>query len=384
MSNSINQYILQKVQDRKAVNNFRELKIQKGLIDFFSNDYLGFARNNKLQEAALAEVRNLKSEVRNGSTGSRLLSGNNTYAVELENRLAEFHDAECALIFNSGYDANLGVLSSIPYKNAIIFYDELVHASMHDGMRLSKAAKVSFKHNDVEDLEAKLNQASGLKFIALEALYSMDGDEADLKAIVTLAKKYDAAIILDEAHSNGIIGQIGEGKAQAEQLHHDIFIRIHTFGKAIGAHGAVVLCNNHTKDFLINYCRPFIFSTALSLHALASIKVAYDYLPYAISERTSLAKNVLLFKELIIAAEGFDLLPSSSPIQCLVKQGNGMVKQMAQKIQEMGFDVRAILAPTVPEGKERIRVCLHSFNSSEEIEALAQSVQKLNTTNSHT
>lgn len=378
MNNSVNQYILQKINERKQADNFRALKVKHGLIDFYSNDYLGFARNNGLSQKVDLELRNQRSEIRNGSTGSRLLSGNNDYVVEIEKQLATFHDADSALIFNSGYDANLGVLASIPYKGATIFYDELVHASMHDGMRLSKAEKIAFKHNDIHDLETKLQQHSGLKFIAIEALYSMDGDEASLSEIVTLAKRYDAAIILDEAHSIGIIGAKGEGKAQSELLHKDIFIRIYTFGKALGAHGAVVLCNAHTKDFLINYCRPFIFSTALPLHSLAAIKITYEYLPNAIIERKYLAENVSLFKQGFSNPKLFELLQSKSPIQCLVKQGNGEIKAIAEKIQDAGFDVRAILPPTVPSGKERIRICLHSFNTQEEITGLTQTINNLN------
>jgi len=378
MNNSVNQYILQKINERKQADNFRALRVKHGLIDFYSNDYLGFARNNELSEKIDLEIKNQKSEIRNGSTGSRLLSGNNDYVVEIEKQLATFHDADSALIFNSGYDANLGVLASIPYKGATIFYDELVHASMHDGMRLSKAEKIAFKHNNVLDLETKLQLHSGLKYIAIEALYSMDGDEASLSEIVTLAKKYDAAIILDEAHSNGIIGSKGEGKAQSEQLHKDIFIRIHTFGKALGAHGAVILCDAQTKDFLINYCRPFIFSTALPLHSLAAIKVAYETLPKAIIERKHLAENVSLFKQYFSNSKLFELMESSGPIQCIVKKGNGETKAIAEKIQDAGFDVRAILPPTVPSGKERIRICLHSFNTQEEIIRLAQTINNLN------
>jgi len=378
MSNSVNQYILQKINERKQADNFRALRVKHGLIDFYSNDYLGFARNSELSAKIDLEIRNQKSEIRNGSTGSRLLSGNNDFVVEIEKQLAAFHDADCALLFNSGYDANLGVLASLPYKGATIFYDELVHASMHDGMRLSKAEKIAFKHNDVHDLEAKLQQHSGLKFIAIEALYSMDGDEAALNEIVALAKRYDVAIILDEAHSNGILGLRGEGKAQAEELHKNVFIRIHTFGKALGAHGAVVLCNADTKDFLINYCRPFIFSTALPLHSLAAIKVAYEYVAKATVERKQLADNVALFKQYFSNFKLFELLKSNSPIQCLVKQGNGEIKAMAEKIQSAGFDVRAILPPTVPLGKERIRICLHSFNTKQEITGLAQTINNLN------
>ncbi len=379
MSKAISEYITQKVNERITSGNFRQLKLSDGLIDFYSNDYLGFARNSVIADQANAllaqfTTHNSNSALINGSSGSRLLSGNSKLAEETEQMLAQFHDAEAALIFNSGYDANVGVLSSLPYKNATIFYDELVHASMHDGIRMSKANRVSFQHNNLIELEERLRCASGLKFIAIEALYSMDGDESPLNEVVRLAKKYDAAIILDEAHSNGIIGTMGGGKAQHEQLHKAVFIRIHTFGKAIGAHGAVVLCNRATKDFMLNYSRSFIYTTALPPHALATIRGAYDYLPNAQKERNQLAKNIALFKSQI-ADKNVKLLDSNSPIQCVIIEGNERIKNVAQKVQQQGFDVRAILSPTVPVGLERIRICLHSFNSKEEVIGLVDCIQ---------
>ncbi len=388
MSRAVHEHIRSKLLERTSADNLRTLRVNSGMADFFSNDYLGFARNKALFDAAHNEVLNIaeregfepmerKSVSISGSTGSRLLSGNNSYVEQLEQQLAEFYEGEAALLFNSGYDANLGILSSIPYKDATVIYDELVHASMHDGMRLGKADRVAFRHNDLEDLKAKLRTTKGLKFVAIEALYSMDGDEAALAGIMALCRQYEAAVIIDEAHSNGIIGNKGEGKAQAEGLHRDIFMRIYTFGKAIGAHGAVAICSAETKQFLINYCRPFIFSTALPMHALAAIKAAYDHLPQADKERKQLNDNIALFTGNIKPNPLFTLIESKSPIQSLVISGNANTKEIAKTIQDKGYDARPILAPTVPTGKERIRICLHSFNTAEEIYDLTDAINNL-------
>jgi 8-amino-7-oxononanoate synthase len=387
MNNAVHEYIRGKLLERTSADNLRTLRVNHGMADFYSNDYLGFARNQALFEAAHKEIKSIAGRegfkptepvlAISGSTGSRLLSGNNSYVERLEQQLAEFYEGEDALLFNSGYDANLGILSSIPYKDATVIYDELVHASMHDGMRLGKAGRVAFRHNDLQDLEQKLKETAGLKFVAIEALYSMDGDEAALQGIIALCRRYEAAIIIDEAHSNGIIGSKGQGKARAEGLHKDIFIRVYTFGKAIGAHGAVAVCSRQTKQFLVNYCRPFIFSTALPLHALAAIKAAYDYLPLANAERKQLNDNIELFTGSIKPNPAFTLVAGKSPVQSLVISGNANTKEIAQTIQQQGFDVRPILAPTVPAGKERIRICLHSFNTTEEISGLINAINNL-------
>ena len=192
MSLSIDNYIFAKLQQRKEANNFRSLKLTKGLVDFYSNDYLGFARDEALQEKIQQEI-NANTQSSSGSTGSRLLSGNSEYVEALEKYLAEFHRAESALIFNSGFDANYGLLSTLPYRGDTIIYDELVHASFHDGIRNSKANAVSFSHNNMAELEDKLKSASGLKYVVIESIYSMDGDFAPLKEIDALCKKYEAA-----------------------------------------------------------------------------------------------------------------------------------------------------------------------------------------------
>ncbi len=380
MSNSIDRYILSKLNSRKEQNNYRTLNVLHGLVDFFSNDYLGFAKSHELKHRLQQELNRVESAPL-GSTGSRLLSGNSQYAEDLEKLIAEFHGAEAALIFNSGFDANYGLLSALPYKGDTIIYDELIHASAHDGMRNSKATAVSFLHNNIDSLEQKLRLASGLKYIVVESVYSMDGDLAPLREIVELCKKYEAGLIIDEAHATGIFGAKGEGVysslfSEACTQTPEFIIRIHTFGKALGVHGAVVLCSENTRNFLINFCRPFIFSTALPQHTLAAIKCAYEFLPEAGNQREMLFNLVKHFREECQKAKlkHTQLMNGDSPVQSVLVTGNSRAKEMAKKIQQKGFDVRAILFPTVPKGMERIRICLHSFNTEEEVTNLVHAI----------
>ena len=372
MNHPIQQYISTKLAQRKSENNFRSLKLTTGLVDFYSNDYLGFARDEKLKEKVLEEININHAWL--GSTGSRLLSGNSAYAQELEASIAAFHQAEAALIFNSGFDANYGLLSALPYKGDTIIYDELVHASIHDGIRNSKAQSVSFAHNNLAELEEKLKASSGLKYVVVESIYSMDGDFAPLKEIAALCTKYQAGLIVDEAHATGVIGEKGQGRVTADM---QALAKVHTFSKALGAHGAVVLCSTELKEFLINYCRPFIYSTALPFHTLAAVKCGYDLLPNSNERRAQLTRLTALFREQIQAKENIELITSNSPIQSIVVSGNQNVKEFAAKIQAKGFDVRPILYPTVAKGKERIRICLHSFNTEEEVTKLAQVINSL-------
>ncbi len=373
MSTPIHRYIQAKLQQRRDENNYRTLKLSNGLVDFYSNDYMGFARDEKLQENIELEI---KKHVRPmlGSTGSRLLSGNNVYAEDLEQYLAGFHNGEAALIFNSGFDANYGLLSTLPYRGDTIIYDELVHASYHDGMRNSKATSVAFKHNDVVSLEEKLKAATGLKYVVVESVYSMDGDSAPLEEISKLCTAYEAGLIIDEAHAIGVQGSKGEGLAGNEL---NALARVYTYGKAMGAHGATVICSNYLKQFLVNYCRPFIYSTALPLHSLAAIKCSYEYLQQTGERREHLFALISLFRDHLNLPDGFTYTGGNSPIQSVIAPGNALVKELAAKVQQAGFDVRPILIPTVPKGKERIRICLHSFNTAAEVTKLAQTLNAL-------
>jgi 8-amino-7-oxononanoate synthase len=357
-------FLLKKLREREELNALRSLKTSSGLIDFCSNDYLGIITNGLLHKS-------MNTNLRHGSTGSRLLSGNYLLIEETELFIASFHDCEAALIFNSGYDANVGLLSCVPQKGDTILYDYLCHASIRDGMRLSFAQSLSFKHNDVEDLRKKLSAATGQVFIVTESVFSMDGDMAPLQEIITLCEQHGCHLIVDEAHATGIIGKKGEGLTQHLQLHKNCFARVHTFGKALGAHGAVVCGSKLLRDYLINFARPFIYTTSLPEQSVAAIKNAYEVIQQLHHERQHLQQLVKDFQQLARNLPSqYNLLLSEAPVQGIVIPGNENVRRVAANLQSSGFDVRPILYPTVPKGSERLRIVLHSFNTSTEVNRL--------------
>jgi len=369
----LDSWLQEKLNERKSKQLLRRLTTTKGLIDFTSNDYLGLARSSELLRQIEKRVDSLESP-RNGSGGSRLLSGNSEYAEHLEAKLANIFRSETTLIFNSGYVANLGVLSSIATKDSTVIYDELAHACIKDGARLSNARRFSFRHNDINDLEAKIKRSDGRVFIAVESIYSMDGDQCPLNDVVWLAEKYNATIILDEAHSTGVVGEKGSGLSIASRLHEKIAIRIYTFGKAMGVHGACVAGSRSLNQYLVNYSRPFIYTTALPDHSLAAVECAFDFLEKNIYLQETLRDRVDTYITNI--GEMSNRTDSKSSIQTVLVHGNEHAIRIAARLQENGLDVRPILSPTVKEGKERLRICLHSFNSGEEIKALTEELKE--------
>ncbi|RYE28591.1 MAG: 8-amino-7-oxononanoate synthase [Sphingobacteriaceae bacterium] len=368
--NEAEKFIKQKLSQRELDGNFRVLKTASGLIDFCSNDYLGFARSEKLKALVETELENYPAYL-NGSGGSRLLSGNTTFAEELEEQIAAFHQVEAGLIFNSGYDANLGLFASLPQRGDTIIMDELIHACIIDGARLSLANRFSFKHNDLDDLEKKLKNAKGICYVAVESVYSMDGDEAPLLEIISLSSKYNAHLIVDEAHATGVLGS---GLVQHLNLQDQVFARTVTFGKALGSHGAIVLGSSSLRNYLINFARSFIYTTAPSFHQLVTIKVAYALLKESDSTQIRLQKLIKLFKKELQKKHSTQFISSNSAIQSILIPGNTNAKNMAAHLQKNGFDIRAILSPTVPAGKERLRICLHSFNTEDEVLSLSLAI----------
>jgi len=367
----------QKLQQRIENNSFRKLSPQNGLIDFSSNDYLGFSKSEVIfKESHQYLVDN--GFVQNGASGSRLLSGNHELYEIVEEQLKKVHRSE-VLVFNSGYDANLGFFSCIPQRNDLILYDEYSHASIRDGVKLSNAKAYSFQHNDLIDLEKKLNRyaESDEVYIVTESVFSMDGDSPDLAVMQQLCKKYNAYLIVDEAHA---IGVFGFGLVQELGMEKEVFARVITFGKAMGCHGAAVLGSEQLKNYLINFSRSFIYTTGLSPHSLATIHIAYNELTISSTpdscrdERSrsvvqKLEDNIQYFKAKYSELQLSKLfIQSNSAIQCCVISGNTAVKKCAAILQEKEFDVRAILSPTVLEGKERLRFCLHSFNTQQQID----------------
>lgn len=361
-----------KLAQRKEQGTFRSLKTVEGQVDFTSNDYLGFARSQELRER-IAEAE--KEFLGIGSTGSRLLTGNSKLAEAVEQQVADFHRSETALIFNSGYDANVGLYSSLGRIANYIVYDELIHASVHDGMRLSRAELKPFKHNDAESLRAVLSELDDPAIVAVESVYSMDGDLAPLQELIAVCKEFDAAIIVDEAHAVGLFGD-GRGRVFELGLEAAVYARLVTFSKALGCHGAAVLCNDNLRQFLINHARSLIFSTFTSNHSLLSIKCVYDMLSECDYSKLMTRDLIALFNQSMKDVSGVQQVGGESPILGIIVRGNTEVRAVAAAIQKDGFDVRPIVSPTVPKGTERIRICLHEFNTEDEVIGLIASLEK--------
>ena len=374
--------LAQKLNQRKQNNALRLLPVENTAIDFASNDYLGFSKNEAIFDQAHTYLLYKNCKV-NGATGSRLLSGNHFVYQETEDFIAQFHQVEAALIFNSGYDANVGFFSAVPQRNDIILYDELCHASIRDGIQMSLAKSFKFQHNDLEDLERLLLKSDTDKkelvtlYVVTESVFSMDGDSPNLEELVLLCEKYGAYLVIDEAHALGVFGDSGEGLLQSLNLHNRIFARIMTFGKGLGCHGATILGSNELITYLVNFARSFIYTTGLSPHSVTTILMGYQQLS-ATSEIIKLKENSIHFnQEKNILGLKPMFVRSKSAIQCAIIPGNERVKSVAQQLQQNGFDVKAILSPTVPEGQERLRICLHSYNTKEEISLVLETLSKL-------
>ena len=372
---TINDSLKEILQQRKEASLFRYLQVNDGLTDFCSNDYLSFARSETIKR----QVKNTAETIAtfSGATGSRSISGNTAFAEELEQFIATFHNAEAGLLFNSGYDANLGLFSCIAKKEDTIICDELIHASIIDGCRLSYASRFRFAHNDVEDLEKKLQKAKGNIFVAVESVYSMDGDMAPLTEIVSVCKKYHANLIVDEAHATGVFGGQGKGLVNQFGLEKQVFARVHTFGKAMGCHGAIVVGSTALRNYLINFARSFIFTTALPLHSLLTVRCAYEQLLADGFNNDYLHELIQHFKNDFHVTGDIYLIDSISPVQSLIIPGNQRVRNVSGQLQAKGFDVRAIVSPSVPVGKERLRISLHMHNTKEQVDQLKQLLHQI-------
>ncbi|GAK91466.1 8-amino-7-oxononanoate synthase [Nonlabens ulvanivorans] len=364
--------LLRKLGMRHFSGSMRELKVNENLIDFASNDYLGFSKIPVHEESALPH----------GATGSRLLSGHSKAFETLEKRIAHFHKSESALIFNSGYDANLGLISIVAQRGDLILYDELVHASIRDGIQLSMARSLKFRHNDIDHLKILLDKfGQGTEqevYVITESVFSMDGDQAPLEKIASLIQAHENAyFIVDEAHATGVIGEKGEGLVQHLGLENEVFARVMTYGKAMGCHGAAVLGSFDLMQYLINYCRSFIYTTALPPQALTVINAAYQRLENGHVNIAQLHDVIHGFNRLVVQ-NGLRLRfrESETAIQICIIPGNKNVRKVAGQLQHKGYDVRAILSPTVPEGQERLRLCLHSYNSIDDCERVLQIIAK--------
>ncbi len=376
-SASIERRLRSYLKAREANGQLRSLKVYEG-IDFCSNDYLGLAR--------LPLDHNISTPSKeSGSSGSRLISGNSDLTEQFEAEIAEFHGFENSLLFSSGYAANTGLLACVGQRGDQFFLDELIHASLIDGARLSYAKRHRFKHNDVDDLERRLqhftqNRSSDTQsaFVIVESLYSMDGDTAPLEGLVEVCKQYDAALIVDEAHAIGVYGDKGAGLISQLGLQSDVFAAVYTFGKAVGYHGATIAGSHILRDYLINFCRPFIYTTAQPPHTIASLKSAYLRFGTAETERSTLRHNISYFTKTLklLNFENANWFDSDGPIQGLVINGTNNIKLLEKQLADDGFAIKAIVSPSVKEGSERIRICLHSSNTFDEIDYLAECLSR--------
>ncbi|CAJ1963223.1 unnamed protein product [Cylindrotheca closterium] len=382
-------HILPALERRRKEGSLRKLQFshQVGAIDFSSNDYLGLAQSRQQFQLVEKTFQKQPQHVpRLGSTGSRLLTGDSDYTRSLEDKLAKYHNSPAALLANSGYDANLAVLSTLTMNNLVLM-DELCHNSQQMGIRLSRDCDVKqFQHNNVEDLERLLKEASPGRhcIIVVETVYSMDGDRAPVVELFDMALRYNACVIVDEAHALGVFGENGMGVLSEFGLenHPSLLCSVHTFGKAAGCHGAVICSSQNVKEYLLNYARPIIYSTAVGLHALVTIECSYETMRNHIGKRLrrQVYRAVQLFRRLLLeqsakSGRQIQLISSISPIQALVVPGNQNCLDFCQRVAyktEGNIKLFPIRSPTVPKGQERVRVIIHAHNTDQEIQQLVE------------
>lgn len=328
-------------------------------IDLMSNDYLGLSRRSELREAV---VSSLAEGERTASTGSRLLSGNARAWEEIEEEFAAFVGAEAALFFNSGYAANLGLLGSLLRPDDVVFSDESNHASLIDGIRLSRARKIIFPHLDLNVLEERLRETAGgrgEKFIVVESVFSMEGDRAPLKAIAALAMRYGAALIVDEAHAVGVYGPEGRGLVADAGLTQFALATVFPCGKALASSGAFVAGSAALKQFLVNRARTFIFSTALPPYLAHQIRAALALVRAAGDERRRLEAASAALRARLRGA-GLNTGSSDSQIVPVILGSNEAALAAAAGLERAGFAIRAIRPPSVPEGTARLRISMNA------------------------
>ncbi|GAA0476119.1 8-amino-7-oxononanoate synthase [Parasphingorhabdus litoris] len=341
--------------------------------DFSSNDYLGLARCTYLKEAALSALDN---GIAHGSGGSRLLGGNHPEHEALETFAAKHYGAESALFFSTGYAANLALFSTLPQTGDLVLYDALVHASSHDGMRLGRAETQSFQHNMLSDIADKITAYrragnNGTVWIAVESLYSMDGDQAPLAELAGIAGTHEAMLIIDEAHAVGVFGKGGVGLTGALAGQDNIIV-LRTCGKALGVEGGLITMPKVLHDFFINRARPFIFSTAPSPLTAHLVHKAIEYIAENPALQTQLQDHISLAENRLGG-----LCPSSrasSQIFPVIIGDDSTAVHIAASLQQKGFDVRAIRPPTVPAGTARLRLSLTLNISQEDIMSLADAL----------
>ncbi|MDO5510912.1 MAG: aminotransferase class I/II-fold pyridoxal phosphate-dependent enzyme [Weeksellaceae bacterium] len=354
--------MLQKRMDGDELRSLKHYNLATG--DFLSNDYLGVARHT---------TDFIPSQPHSGSTGSRLISGNSSYIEEFEEYLAHYYQAPAALYFSSGFDANLGLMAYLPQKGDTILYDQLSHASIREGIRLSHATSFAFKHNDLEDFQKRAKRATGDVFVVVESVYSMDGDLVPLSEFIEICHQNSWYLIVDEAHGTGVLGEQAKGMYQTVE-YEKIFARIHTFGKALGSHGATIVGSQELRNFLINFCRSFIYTTAPSNASAESAWHAHKFMQHNLHLHQALKDNITYFhqKAAQLNIPGLVTNPQTPIQQYLAPKS--VLKTLEYTLQQKGLSARAIYSPTVPQGQERLRISLHAYNTQAEIDLLLNTI----------
>ena len=347
----------------------RALAVASGA-DFASNDYLGLASSRELKDAAKAAI---ARDVPVGAGGSRLLRGNHREHEALEAEAAAFFGAESALFFGGGFMANVAIFSTLPKRGDVVVHDALIHASVHDGMRAGKAERAEAAHNDAQAFEDAIKDwraagGTGTPWIAVESLYSMDGDRAPLADLVAIADRHEGMLVIDEAHATGVLGREGRGLG-AEYEGRSNVVTLHTCGKALGVMGALVLGPEVLRDFLINRSRPFIFATAPSPLSAALVRAALLICRFDSARRERLQQLVAVAGRELESRCATKL--SGSHIQPVIVGSDERATRLADAMQARGFDIRAVRPPTVPEGSARLRLSLTLNVDNETVTAMA-------------
>lgn len=354
----------------------RTLAPARGL-DFSSNDYLGFSGSGELKRALADALDDDTLDI--GSGGSRLLRGNHPEHEALESEAASFFGAEAALYFNTGFAGNAALLAVLPQRGDLIIHDALVHASAHDGMGLTKAEIRAARHNDANafaDLIAdwRAGGGTGTPFIAVESLYSMDGDIAPLDDLAAIADQHDGVLLVDEAHATGVFGPRGRGLA-AHLEGRDNVVTLHTCGKALGVSGGLVCGPKIVRDFLINRAKAFIYATAPSPVICRAVRIALRLTANADDRRDALRRRITHADDLLAKALG--LAPTGTQIKPVIIGRETATLSLADALQAGGFDVRAIRPPTVPEGTSRLRIAISVNVSEDDIAALTNALSDI-------
>jgi 8-amino-7-oxononanoate synthase len=329
------------------------------VVNLCSNDYLGLSADSRLRETVASAI---VAGLPIASTGSRLLSGNAEIWEQLEFELAQFIRTEAVLYFNSGYSANVGVLSSLIQPGDVVFSDAANHASLIDGLRLAGARKVIFPHLDMDSLERELrtkSESAGQTFIVSESIFSMDGDCASISDLVMLAERYGAELIIDEAHATGVIGPQGRGLVAASGFSDRVLVTIHPCGKALAGMGCFVCCSEKLKQYLINQARTFIFSTALPPYMAAQMRAAIRIVAFADQQRNDLG-SLSVFLRNRLRESGFDIGRGDTQIIPIFLGENDRAVRFSGLLNEAGFGVRPIRPPSVPVGTARLRISLNA------------------------